>query len=833
MVFNSPYSDGKVTLTDKMSVEKDLETDTVKLAQEMPPYPRLNDEELHNQLIEINEEFCSEEIEVLKFLCYDILPASKLENADSALSIFENLKKGNRLTYTNVDFLLECLWWMHRKDLIRKLGFDPKEVEPHIPGLSNILPYRKLLLELREDITDKEFNTIKFYLDGKVKKKKLQDKKNLMELFIFLEQEGLISHCNPELLLKLMQAIKRADLIDRVKEHFGRAAAENQSRIPPTARVNQGEGQVPSQTSNTEQAVFSSNADRQRQIIAGAPAPAVARTVSVGGGQGRNEQPLPNQGGRRPPVHIDRSPSAGTMSAPSSMEEGAVGEERGIVPDPLLRKISQDVKDVSDDFGMELGFSNTVIVQYQRKFPDPANRCYHMMKLWQYQKEDQGQVVPGLRYALDKLGYKQTSKVITDWFSGFTAAQQPPPQHQGNQPVGPPAGEPVFQPAGPPGPQNIYTDINEAQFVQEEPMQLQLSEENRQQTGTVSDPMALLLPGTVNMENLRGQLQQLSMNVEAQNTGNQIPPLNQHPMHVPVIGAPELMDQGQGQVAEAPLNQMEEDLMSMELPTYKMDASPKGICVIINNRNFIVNPSDPSSKEMPERRGTDVDATQLQQLFTKLDFVVEMKVNLTDTDMMQLLVDIAHNTDHRNYDCFVCCILTHGVLNHLYGTNGRLVNIKDLTSVFQANRCPSLAGKPKLFFLQACQGRDKMGGGEIERDASPYGNVPRSLSNNVETDNDQQEMIPNESDFLVGYATVPGYVSFRSRNHGSWYIRKLCELVEKYSERHDLLSILVKVNEEVSRGNAHVDGGVFKQTPAPVVTLRKKLYFFNQNRRAR
>ena len=70
--------------------------------------------------------------------------------------------------------------------------------------------------------------------------------------------------------------------------------------------------------------------------------------------------------------------------------------------------------------------------------------------------------------------------------------------------------------------------------------------------------------------------------------------------------------------------------------------------------------------------------------------------------------------------------------------------------------------------------------GEIERDAVSYGN--NNLNGNVETDNDK-EMIPNESDFLVGYATVPGYVSFRSRNHGSWYIRKLCELVEKYSER--------------------------------------------------
>ena len=82
--------------------------------------------------------------------------------------------------------------------------------------------FRKLLLELREDITDKEFNTLQFYLDGKVKKKKLQDKKNMMELFIFLEREGLISHDDPKPLITLMKTIKRADLVDLVKDHYGK-----------------------------------------------------------------------------------------------------------------------------------------------------------------------------------------------------------------------------------------------------------------------------------------------------------------------------------------------------------------------------------------------------------------------------------------------------------------------------------------------------------------------------------------------------------------------------------------------------------------------------------
>ena len=53
----------------------DIEVDTpTPIDPPDPPYPRKNEDELHNQLIEINEEFDSEDLEVLKFLCYDQLP---------------------------------------------------------------------------------------------------------------------------------------------------------------------------------------------------------------------------------------------------------------------------------------------------------------------------------------------------------------------------------------------------------------------------------------------------------------------------------------------------------------------------------------------------------------------------------------------------------------------------------------------------------------------------------------------------------------------------------------------------------------------------------------
>ncbi len=55
--------------------------------------------------------------------------------------------------------------------------------------------------------------------------------------------------------------------------------------------------------------------------------------------------------------------------------------------------------------------------------------------------------------------------------------------------------------------------------------------------------------------------------------------------------------------------------------------------------------------------------------------------------------------DHSDADCFVCVILSHGKEGVIYGTNGT-IKIDSLVSNFKGDRCESLAGKPKLFFIQ-------------------------------------------------------------------------------------------------------------------------------------
>lgn len=55
---------------------------------------------------------------------------------------------------------------------------------------------------------------------------------------------------------------------------------------------------------------------------------------------------------------------------------------------------------------------------------------------------------------------------------------------------------------------------------------------------------------------------------------------------------------------------------------YKMDASPCGHCLIINNVEF-----EPDSR-LKDRKGSNVDCEKLERRFKALNFIVEVKTNL-------------------------------------------------------------------------------------------------------------------------------------------------------------------------------------------------------------
>lgn len=197
---------------------------------------------------------------------------------------------------------------------------------------------------------------------------------------------------------------------------------------------------------------------------------------------------------------------------------------------------------------------------------------------------------------------------------------------------------------------------------------------------------------------------------------------------------------------------------------------------------------------------------------------VKTYTNQTSEDIINLMETWQHVQGHKDRDCFICCILSHGSSGAIYGTDHKLVSIRVLMSHFTAKQCPQLAAKPKLFFIQACQGNN------IQRPVFLDTDGPTPDASAVQERVSFFESIPEEADFLLGMATVDGCVAFRHIEEGAWYIQSLCSKLQLLVPRgEDILSILTEVNEDVARRVS--PSGTKKQMPQPAYTLRKKFIF--------
>ncbi|NWV48901.1 CASP8 protein, partial [Daphoenositta chrysoptera] len=236
---------------------------------------------------------------------------------------------------------------------------------------------------------------------------------------------------------------------------------------------------------------------------------------------------------------------------------------------------------------------------------------------------------------------------------------------------------------------------------------------------------------------------------------------------------------------------------------YKMNNNPHGYCLILNNHIF-KNP-------LHSREGTLQDGEAVKRVFKWLQFETVEYMDLEGQKLKEIVQEYSKK-DHRNMDCFVCFILSHGEKDKVKGVDGVYVNIEDLVSCFTGTNCPSLAGKPKVFIIQACQG--SLG----HRPVTVESDSPEPL----EADASPVSSIPDKADILVGMATVEDYLSFRSCTTGSVYIQSLCKKMKLLCPLGvDFTAILTEVNNEVAE--KELEG--CKQMPKITSTLLKRLIF--------
>ena len=165
---------------------------------------------------------------------------------------------------------------------------------------------------------------------------------------------------------------------------------------------------------------------------------------------------------------------------------------------------------------------------------------------------------------------------------------------------------------------------------------------------------------------------------------------------------------------------------------YVMHTShPRGICLLINN--------------VPK---LEVVEEKLKNLFKFLSFDVVIKRRLQRDEVFNLAKKFAKK-NHTHFDTFVVIFLSvSDQCNKISCADGRNASLEHFMEEFTASRCPSLRGKPKLFFVQRFRGTSSRvnneclffeSGSFAEKDAMRMPCIPAS----------ERDSCPEEADFLL------------------------------------------------------------------------------------
>ena len=242
---------------------------------------------------------------------------------------------------------------------------------------------------------------------------------------------------------------------------------------------------------------------------------------------------------------------------------------------------------------------------------------------------------------------------------------------------------------------------------------------------------------------------------------------------------------------------------------YNMKNDRHGVAVIINNTDF---------PRHSHRYGSDRDEYNLAQTFTYLGYRIIVCKNFTSGEILGLFKNLDKTLKESNdrdaqkveNDSFVCCILSHGDEGVIIGSDSEPVKLREIETLTRDSKI--LNSKPKMFFIQACRGKDP-GTLPVER---------------IEADSTAS----TSADFYFCFATVFGEKAYRFENNhkGSWFVIEMCKILCHGATADSLHSdFQIQLNEAVSTNPIYRHGGEgYASEPTCSNQLHKHVHFFQK-----
>ncbi|XP_054979070.1 CASP8 and FADD-like apoptosis regulator [Sorex araneus] len=229
---------------------------------------------------------------------------------------------------------------------------------------------------------------------------------------------------------------------------------------------------------------------------------------------------------------------------------------------------------------------------------------------------------------------------------------------------------------------------------------------------------------------------------------------------------------------------------------YRMQSKPLGICLIIDCLCS--------------------DTEFLRYTFISLGYEVCHFVCQNAQQIKYTLQKVARMPQHRDCDSFVCVLVSRGDFQYVFGKDETSsgLPLDQIKRIFMADACPSLLGKPKIFFIQ----NYLVSQGHHVNSSSPEVDGPSVRV--VDARAQHSDMVHREADFFWSVCRADVSLLKQPSSSRSQYL--LCLSQKLRGEKKCLIDLHIDLNQTMYLWNSRVSEKekylVYLQH-----TLRKKL----------
>jgi hypothetical protein len=269
-------------------------------------------------------------------------------------------------------------------------------------------------------------------------------------------------------------------------------------------------------------------------------------------------------------------------------------------------------------------------------------------------------------------------------------------------------------------------------------------------------------------------------------------------------------------------------MAEIAVPKYDMNHEKRGIALLINIRSY------DAPNQRIERNWSEKDLENLKETLKYLEFDIRSYENLKAKQIKDEIQKLA-KLDHTNSDCFLCVVMSHGNDEKIMTSDNQEISFKEIMKPIK-EECPTLIGKPKLFFFQACRGENEMMNRQDSGESTSSGHTETDDVSNISTIASSHSSDPKiikrtffkfEADLLVYYATKKHYSAFATeKNKGTIFIESVCEV---FNQAYMGLPKNLSLSQMITIINAKVGekGGIQLTDPRPY--FNKEVYFTPKN----